>query len=191
MENITENTNLQGQESPAEGAENATYSEAQVMEMLQRETDRRVSAALKKQEQKFQRQMAEAEKLRNMDESQRREYEFEARLREFEQKEREFAITQNKLEASKVLANRNLPVEFVDYIVADDAETMMANIETFERAFKAAVNDAVSKRISQKTPSAGGATQSGMTKEQFQKLSISQKTELYRTNPNLYNQLAK
>ena len=63
---------------------------------------------------------------------------FEARLREFEQKEREFAITQNKLEASKVLANRNLPVEFVDYIVADDAETMMANIETFERAFKAA-----------------------------------------------------
>ena len=86
MENTTENTNLQGQESPAEGAEKATYSEAQVMEMLQRETDRRVSAALKKQEQKFQRQIAEAEKLRNMDESQRREYEFEARLREFEQK---------------------------------------------------------------------------------------------------------
>ena len=69
MENITENTNLQGQESQAEGAEKATYSEEQVMEMLQRETDRRVSAALKKQEQKFQRQMAEAEKLRNMDES--------------------------------------------------------------------------------------------------------------------------
>ena len=37
MENITENTNLQGQESQTEGAEKATYSEAQVMEMLQRE----------------------------------------------------------------------------------------------------------------------------------------------------------
>ena len=48
MENTTENTNLQGQESQTEGAQNATYSEAQVMEMLQRETDRRVSAALKK-----------------------------------------------------------------------------------------------------------------------------------------------
>ena len=188
MEN---NTELQGQETLKEGAENATYTEAQVLDMLQKETDRRVSQALKKQEQKFQKQLAEAEKLRNMDESQRKEYEFEARLREFEAKEKEFAITQNKLEASKVLSNRNLPVEFVDYIVADDAETMMANIETFERIFKAAVQDAVSKRISQKTPSASGVSQTGMTKEQFSKLNIAQKTELYRTNPNLYNQLVK
>ena len=40
------------------------------------------------------------------------------------------------------MANRGLPIEFVDYIVAEDAETMMENITTFERAFKSAVADA-------------------------------------------------
>jgi hypothetical protein len=82
-----------------------------------------------------------------MDESQRKEYEYTQRLQELENKEREFAIAQNKLEATKVMANRELPIEFVDYIVAEDAETMMENITTFERAFKSAVADAVAKKI--------------------------------------------
>lgn len=190
MDNITqENTQIQGQESQIEGAENVTYTEAQVQEMLQKETDRRVSSALAKAQAKFQQQMAESEKLRQMDEKQRADYEFEQRVKQFEVKEKEFALTQNKLEASKVLANRNLPVDFVEYIVAEDADTMMANIDTFERAFKAAVNDAVSKRIAAPAPKAGGAVQTGMTKEQFNKLSLAQQAEIYRTNPNLYKQL--
>lgn len=190
MENIAENIETVGQEPVIEGVENTTYTEAQVQEMLQKEADRRVSAALQKQQAKFKAQMAEAEKLRTMDEKQRADYEFEQRVKEFEAKEKEFAITQNKLEASKVLANRNLPVDFVDYIVAEDADTMMANIETFERAFKAAVNDAVSKRIAAPAPKTGSATQSGMNKEQFNKLSLAQQAEIFRTNPNLYKQLA-
>lgn len=188
---MEENQVITGQEPSIEGAENATYTEAQMQEFLQKETDRRVTAALQKQQAKFQAQMAEAEKLKAMDESQRKEYEFEQRMKEFEAKEKEFTITQNKLEASKVMSNRGLPVEFVEYIVAEDAETMMSNITTFEMAFKSAVNDAVSKRIAAPAPSAGSSTQTGMTKADFNKLTIAQKTELYRTNPNLYNQLTQ
>ena len=93
-----------------------TYTEQEVAELLQREGDRRVTSALKKQQKQFESKIAEAEKLRGMDEAQRQQYEFEQKVKELEAREKEFNLAQNKLEASKVLANRNLPVEFVDYI---------------------------------------------------------------------------
>ena len=116
-----------------------TYTEAEVQALLQQEADRRVSSALKKQQKQFESKMEEAEKLRTMDDNQRKEYEYQQKVQELERREHEFTITQNKLEATKVLSARGLPVEFVDYIVADDAETMMENINTFEKMFKSAV----------------------------------------------------
>ena len=168
-----------------------TYTESEVQALLQREGDRRVSSALKKQQKEFEKKSAEADKLRDMDESQRKEYEYTQRLQELENKEREFAIAQNKLEATKVMANRELPIEFVDYIVAEDAETMMENITTFERLFKGAVADAVAKKIASPAPKTGSAKQTGMTKDEFRKLSVAQQSEIYRTNPELYKQMTR
>jgi hypothetical protein len=95
------------------------------------------------------------------------------------------------LEATKVLANRELPIEFVDYIVAEDADTMMENITTFEKAFKAAVADAVAKKIASPAPRGSTAKQTGLTREEFKKMSVAQQSELYRTNPELYKQLTR
>ena len=53
-----------------------TYTEEEVQALLQKEADRRVSSALKKQQKEFETKMAEAEKLKSMDESQRRDYEY-------------------------------------------------------------------------------------------------------------------
>lgn len=174
------------------GKENAkTYTEEEVQALLQREADRRVSSALKKQQKEFENKMAEADRLKAMDDNQRKEYEYNQKLQELEQREKDFAVAQNKLEATKVMANRGLPVEFVDYIVAEDAETMLENINVFERAFKSAVSDAVSKKISNPSPKQGAAQQTGMTREDFKKLNISQQAELYRTNPKLYEQMVQ
>ena len=174
------------------GKENAkTYTEEEVQALLQREADRRVSSALKKQQKEFENKMAEANRLKEMDDNQRKEYEYNQKLQELEQREKDFAVAQNKLEATKVMANRGLPVEFVDYIVAEDAETMLENINVFERAFKSAVSDAVSKKISNPSPKQGAAQQTGMTREDFKKLNISQQAELYRTNPKLYEQMVQ
>lgn len=168
-----------------------TYTESEVQAMLQQNGDRRVSQALNKQKKEFEKQIAESEKLKAMDENQRKEYEYSQKLQELEAREREFTIAQNKLEATKVLANRELPIEFVDYIVAEDAETMMENISTFERAFKSAVADAVAKKIASPAPKNGTAKQTGMTREEFKKLSVAQQTEIYRTNPELYKQMTR
>jgi hypothetical protein len=151
-----------------------TYTESEVQAMLQREADRRVSSALNKQKKEFEKQVAESEKLKAMDENQRKEYEYSQKLQELENREKEFNIAQNKLEATKVMANRGLPIEFVDYIVAEDAETMMENITIFERAFKSAVADAVAEKVASPAPKTGSTKQAGMTKESFRKLSLAQ-----------------
>ena len=106
-----------------------------------------------------------------------------------ENKEREFNLMQNKLEASKIMGEHGLPVSFVDYIVAEDAETMMANITNFETQWKAAVADAVSARIAQPAPKGSNVSQTGVTKEAFKKMTLAQQSEIYRTNPELYKQL--
>ena len=189
------NTNISNETQPGtdttvtEAQVEKTYTEKDVMELLQRETDRRVTAALKKQQASFETKMAEAEKLKSMDESQRKDYEYNQKVAELEKREREFNLAQNKLEASKVLANRDLPVAFVDYIVADDADTMLDNINTFEKAFKAAVADAVSKKLASPTPKSSSVKQTGITKEEFQKMNLAQQAEIYKTNPALYKEL--
>lgn len=193
---MSEETNVKGsvETSTVETGEatvEKTYTESEVQALLQREGDRRVTNALKKQQKEFEKSIAEADKLRAMDENQRKEYEFSQRVEELERKEREFNIAQNKLEATKVLANRELPIEFVDYIVAEDADTMMENITTFEKAFKAAVADAVAKKIASPAPRGSTAKQTGLTKEEFKKMSVAQQSELYRTNPELYKQLTR
>lgn len=196
---MTEETNVKGSvDNSTVGLDQAggdssekTYTESEVQALLQREGDRRVSSALKKQQKEFENKQAEAEKLRAMDENQRKDYEYNQKLQELEQREREFTVAQNKLEATKVLANRELPIEFVDYIVAEDADTMMENINVFERAFKAAVADAVAKKIASPAPKGGTVKQSGMTKEEFRKLSVAQQSELFRTNPELYRQMTR
>ena len=166
-----------------------TYTQEEVDKLLQQEADRRVTSALKKQAEKFEREKAESEKLRDMDEQQRKEYEYEKKVKELENKEREFNLMQNKLEASKSMGEHGLPVSFVDYIVAEDAETMMANITNFETQWKAAVADAVSARIAQPAPKGSNVSQTGLTKEAFKKMSLAQQSEIYRTNPELYKQL--
>ena len=196
---MTEDTNVKGSvdtsttgiDQAGEASVEKTYTESEVQALLQREGDRRVTNALKKQQKEFETKQAEAEKLRAMDENQRKEYEYTQKLQELEKREREFTVAQNKLEATKVLANRELPIEFVDYIVAEDADTMMENINVFERAFKAAVADAVAKKIASPAPKGGSVKQTGMTKEEFRKLSVAQQSELFRTNPELYRQMTR
>lgn len=193
---MSEETNVKGSvdtstDETGEGSAEKTYTESEVQALLQQEGDRRVSSALKKQQKEFEAKQAEADKLRAMDENQRKEYEYTQKLQELEQREREFTVAQNKLEATKVLANRELPIEFVDYIVAEDADTMMENINTFERLFKAAVADAVAKKIASPAPKGGSVKQTGMTKEEFRKLSVAQQSELFRTNPELYRQMTR
>ena len=138
---MEENKNKEGLEQETDnGDEGAkTYTQEEVDALLQQETDRRVTAALKKQEAKNQKKVMEAKKLAAMDEQARYEYELEQREAAIAEKEKELALAENRTEASKILNDRGIDLSLVDFVVAETAEDMMTNIDLLDKAFKKSV----------------------------------------------------
>ena len=162
-----------------------TYTQEEVEALLQAETDRRVTSALKKAELKNAAKIKEAEKLAQMNEQEKFEYQLRQREQAIAEKEKELALMENKNEASKILAERGISLALVDFIVAEDADTMKANIDTLDKAFKASVKAEVEKRLASNAPKKNFVDSDAVTKESFMKLSVREQQELLRNNPDL------
>ena len=179
--------NIENKETGAveETATEKTYTQAEVDALLQQESDRRVSQALKKQEAKNQQKVREAEKLAQMNEQEKFEYQLQQREQAIAEKEKQLALMENKNTASKILAEKGISLDLVDFIVAEDAETMNYNINLLDRAFKASVKAEVEKRLASSAPKKNFVDSDTMTKEKFNKLSLQEQQELIKNNPTL------
>ena len=166
-----------------------TYTQAEVDEMLQKEADRRVTAALQKQEKKNAEKMREAQKLAQMNEAEKFQYELEQREKAIVEKEKALALSENKNEASRILAEKGLSLALVDFVVAEDAETMNANITLLEKAFKQSVKAEVEKRLGSSTPKKNLPPDEAITLESFRKMNTLKRQELAKENPELFKSL--
>lgn len=171
------------------GTETKTYTQEEVDALLQREGDRRVTDALKKAERKNADKVREAQKLAQMDSQQKYEYELEQREKAIEEKEKALALAENKNIASKILADKGLSLDLVDFVIAEDAETMNSNIRLLEKAFKDSVKREVEKRLGSSAPKKNLPPDETITKEQAKKMGIRDRQQLLMNNPELYNQL--
>lgn len=183
---MDEQTNV---ESTSEEAR--TYTQAEVDELLQKEGDKRVTAAMKKAEKKNQARIQEATKLAKMDEEQRYQYELEQREKAIAEKERELALAENKATASQILANRGISADLVSLVVAEDADTMNENINLLEKAFKESVKGEVEKRLSSTTPKKNLPMDTAITKETFRAMPLHKQAQLKAEQPQLYAELTK
>ena len=188
---MDENKENTGSVQPTETGAEKTYTQAEVDELLQRETDRRVTSALQKQQAKNDAKMKEAQKLAQMSEQQKYEYALEQREAAIAAKEKELALAENKAEASKILAEKGIDVALVDFVVAEDAETMNANINLLDKAFKKSIKAEVERRLAGNTPKKGLPVNKTITKDDFMKMSFTELMELKNENPELYNELSK
>lgn len=190
MENINDvnvNENNDGAEGSGAGEGAKTYTQEEVMALLQSETDKRVTAALKTQQKKYEKQLS----LSKLDGSEREKAEKDNRIAELEEMVAQMNTERNKSELKSVLSTRGLSAEFADIItISDDLEASQANIDRLDKLFKAAVKAEVEKRLAGNTPKGNGAGSSAeLTKESAKKLSIAEMAALQRTNPELYAKL--
>lgn len=187
--NTENNTSIETNENDAveTGAEEVkTYTQEEVLALLQSETDKRVTAALKTQQKKFEKQLS----LSKLDGDERAKAEKDNRIAELEQQLAEFQIERNKSELKSVLSSRGLSAEFADIIaINDDIEASQANIDKLDKLFKAAVRAEVEKRLAGNTPKGNGGTPAEITKEAAKKMSLAQLNELARTNPEAYKKI--
>ena len=171
--------------------ETKTYTQEEVDALLQQETDRRVSSALKKAEKKNAEKLREAQKLAQMNEQEKFEYELQQREAAIAEKEKELALAENKAEASKILAEKGISISLVDFVVAENADDMKANIDLLEKAFKASVKQEVEKRLASSAPKKSLPMDKAITKEDFAKMSYAEMIALKNEQPELYASFTK
>lgn len=163
-----------------------TYTQEEVLALLQSETDKRVSQALKKQQKKYEKQLS----LSKLDGTEREKAEKDNRIAELEEQLAQFTIERNRSELKSVLSSRGLSAEFADIIaINDDIEASQANIDKLDKLFKAAVKAEVEKRLAGNAPKGNTGATAEITKETAKKMSMAELSELERTNPELFNKL--
>lgn len=170
--------------------ESVTMTKEELDALLQKEGDRRVSQALDKQKRKTEAKLKEAEKLAKMDADERYAYELEQREKAIEEKERELALAENRNVAGKILNEKGLSLDLVDFIVDTDADTMKSRIDLLDKAFKKSVKAEVERRMGGSSPKKTEVEPNTLTKEQFAKLSLAELQRLSKEDPDVYNSLA-
>ena len=185
----TQNTGVDTTDTSTTGTETKTYTQEEVDKLLQSEVDRRITSALKKQAKNNEAKIKEAQKLAQMNESEKFQYELEQREKAIAEKEKALALAENKNEASKILADKGLSLDLVDFVIAEDAETMNSNIRLLEKAFKDSVKREVEKRLGSSAPKKNLPVEETITKEKAVKMGIRERQNLLNNNPELYKTL--
>lgn len=163
-----------------------TYSQEEVLALIQSEADKRVSQALKTQQKKYEKQLS----LSKLDGDEREKAEKDSRIAELEEQLAQFHIERNRSELKSVLSSRGLSAEFADIIsISDDIETSQANIDKLDKLFKAAVRAEVEKRLAGTAPKGNGGSTAEITKETAKKMSMAELDKLSRENPELFNKI--
>lgn len=187
-EDINNNNNNENGAENNQQQENTpkTYTEEEVLALIQSEADKRVNQALKTQQKRYEKQLS----LSKLDGDEREKAEKDNKIAELEEKLAQFQVEKNRSELKSVLSSRGLSAEFADIIsISDDIEAAQANIDTLDRLFKAAVKAEVEKRLAGNPPKGNSGADPKITKESAKKLTLAEMQKLMDTNPELYNEL--
>ena len=120
---MDENKEVITNNSEEEKVEEKTFTQEEVLKLIQSEADKRVSQALKTQQKKYEKQLS----LSQLDGDAREKAEKDNKIAELQEQLAAFQIERNKSELKSVLSSRGLSAEFADIIaIGDDLEEAQA-----------------------------------------------------------------
>ena len=162
----------------------------------QSEVDELIKKRLAKQEKSFDKRMQEkldeAEKLRQMNETQKAEYEQEKQRAYIAELEAKINRSGLEREASKMLSEGGIVADekILGIVVKDTAERTQEAVEGFVALVNELADKKVGEKLKGKTPKKMEDTSAGeITKEQFNKMGYQSRNELLQNNPELYHKL--
>lgn len=187
QENINVNGEATGNNVASTQEEIKTYTQEEVLALLQSESDKRVQQALKTQAKKYEKQLS----LSKLDGDEREKAEKDNRIAELEERLAQYEIEKNRSELKSVLSSRGLSAEFADIIVInDDIEASQANIDKLDKLFKLAVKNEVEKRLAGNAPKGNlGGASAEYTKENAKKMSLAEMNKLAKVDPDKFKAL--
>lgn len=195
MENVEQNEVI---EKGAEQSETLEMTRSELNTLLQKESDRRVSSALetarknweKDIDTKMNNHLKDYERKAQMTPAELKQLDLEEKFKLLEEKEQKYKRMTREREIEKVLQKKGLSTVLCDFVYDDDMDVVEQKIATLEQLILGMVNEQIELRISSSKPRASVKTE-GLDKERFSSLSIAERAELYRQDPELFKKLSK
>lgn len=164
------------------------YSIDEITKLIQSESDKRVTQALAKQKREYDKKLS----LSNLSENERALAEKDNEIADLKNQLTELAQFRARQSVMNELTARSLNPVLADVIAMSDDETeMKTRLDTFEKAFRQAVEDAVKTRLAGGTAPQKGSSSTGMTREMFRKLPLSKQQEMYTKDPETYKKMTE
>jgi alanyl-tRNA synthetase len=181
------------------------YTDEQIKDMMQRESDRRVTEALQTQKAKLEAEKlaaveAEAERVRKetlekatLSAEELAQKQLEEKMKEITGKEAAISKKANLLTAKELLTEAGIPKtkyeKMLEVMVSDNAEMTTNTVNQFISVYnetKTEIESALRTELSKVPPPASGGGGAEITKDDFAKMPYAQKLDLKTTNPELY-----
>lgn len=150
--------------------------------------DKRLARERKEYQAKIDAAVTEAQKLAQMSADERAAHERQELQKKLSEREAEITKRELRAEAKSQLSDKGLPVELAEVLPYTDADTTNAALVAVEKVFRQAVEKGVTERLKGNAPKIG-QTANGNTIAEPEKLTYSQRAELYQKDPNQYKKL--
>lgn len=185
-ETNTEVVETEEVDNPGNTEVDKTFTQDELDHIVQERVKRAVAKAQKDAEDKIKQAQSEGERLAKLTKDERAKEEEAKRLADLEAREKAIAVKELRIETQSLLSDEGLPIEFLDVVMADTAETVKDNIASVRKVFDEAVEKRVNERLTQDKPRRG-ATAGAMTKAEIMAVKdVNERQKLIAENLELF-----
>lgn len=185
-ETNTEVVETETVDNPKTTEADKTFTQDELNHIVQERVQRAVAKAQKDAEDKIKQAQSEGERLAKLTKDERAKEEEAKRLADLEAREKAIAVKELRIETQSLLSDEGLPIEFLDVVMADTAESVKDNIASIRKVFDEAVEKRVNERLTQDKPRRG-ATAGAMSKAEIMAVKdVSERQKLIAENLELF-----
>lgn len=173
--------------------ENVAATENKEKTFTQEDIDKIIARTIARERKKAEEEREEAAKVAKMTAEEKARHEFEQEKKRFEEERANYLKERTKMNLERKLMENDLDTSLADFLISDDEESSLENLNIFKNIFNSCLEKALEKRLKGQTPKAGGFAnrEDGITKEQFKKMSILERQKIYERDRELFEQLSK
>jgi hypothetical protein len=157
----------------------------------QEEVNNIIEKRLNKEKNKWKNEVDQAKRLAEMSAEDRAREQFKMEKAEFERQRAEFERERLLVQTQRELSTKNIPVEFADMLVKDDAESTKTAIDNFAALYNQSVEKGVSNKMKGRPPKTKQTSSDGLDRAAFMKLSLAEQQKMAKENPERYKELTK
>ena len=185
-ETNTEVVETETVDNPEATEADKTFTQDELDHIVQERVKRAVAKAQKDAEDKIKQAQSEGERLAKLTKDERAKEEEAKRLADLEAREKAIAVKELRIETQSLLSDEGLPIEFLDVVMADTAESVKDNIASIRKVFDEAVEKRVNERLTQDKPRRG-ATAGAMSKAEIMAVQdVNERQKLIAENLELF-----